>query len=38
MLMLGFGAMFGATVMARMSLLIGRMWFLLHDWLGAVSF
>jgi len=24
--------------MARMSLLIGRMWFLLHDWLGAVSF
>lgn len=38
MLMLGFGAMFGATVMARMSLLIGRLWFLLHDWLRAVSF
>jgi uracil permease len=26
-------AMFGATVMARMSLLIGRIYFLLHDWL-----
>ena len=32
-LMFAFGAMFGATVMARMSLLIGRMYFLLHDWL-----
>lgn len=33
MLMFALGAMFGATVMARMSLLIGRLWFLLHDWL-----
>ena len=33
-LMFAFGAMFGFTVMARMSLLIGRMYFLLHDWLG----
>jgi len=34
-LMFAFGAMFGSTVMARMSLLIGRVWFLLHDWLGV---
>jgi len=33
-LMFAFGAMFGSTVMARMSLLIGRVYFLLHDWLG----
>lgn len=32
-LMFAFGAMFGATVMARMALLIGRFYFLLHDWL-----
>lgn len=32
-LMFAFGAMFGSTVMARMSLLIGRIYFLLHDWL-----
>ena len=32
-LMFAFGAMFGSTVMARMSLLIGRVYFLLHDWL-----
>lgn len=32
-LMFAFGAMFGATVMARMSLLIGRVYFLLHDWM-----
>jgi len=31
-LMFAFGAMFGSTVMARMSLFIGRMDFLLHDW------
>jgi hypothetical protein len=30
-LMFAFGAMFGSTVMARMSLLIGRIYFLLHD-------
>ena len=34
-LMFAFGAMFGSTVMARMSLLIGRVYFLLHDWLGV---
>ena len=33
-LMLGFGAAFGYTVMARVSLLIGRLDFLLHTWLG----
>lgn len=32
-LMFAFGAMFGSTVMARMSLLIGRVYFLLSDWL-----
>ena len=30
-LMFAFGAMFGSTVMARMSLLIGRIYFILHD-------
>ena len=33
-LMITFGASFGYTVMARISLLIGRMQFLLGDWLG----
>jgi hypothetical protein len=33
-LMLGFGASFGNTVMARVSLLIGRFQFLLYDWWG----
>jgi len=31
-LMVGFGASFGYTVMARISLLIGRIFFLLHEW------
>jgi hypothetical protein len=31
-LMFAFGAIFGSTIMARMSLLIGRMYFLIHDW------
>ncbi len=35
-LMVGFGASFGYTVMARMSLLIGRFQFLLRDWLGVI--
>lgn len=35
-LMLGFGASFGYTVMSRISLLIGRMQFLLSDWLGII--
>jgi len=30
--MFAFGAMFGSTVMARMSLFIGRLDFLLTDW------
>jgi hypothetical protein len=32
-LMIAFGASFGYTVMARISLLIGRMQFLIDDWL-----
>lgn len=35
-LMITFGASFGYTVMSRMSLLIGRLYFLLSDWLGLV--
>lgn len=36
-IMIAFGAIFGYTVMARMSLLIGRFQFLLHDWLGIIK-
>ncbi len=36
-LMVTFGASFGYTVMARISLLIGRMHFLLSDWLGLIK-
>jgi hypothetical protein len=32
-LMFAFGALFGSTIMARMSLLIGRVYFLVHDWI-----
>jgi hypothetical protein len=35
-LMIAFGASFGYTVMARISLLIGRIYFLLHDWLHII--
>jgi hypothetical protein len=35
--MVGFGASFGYTVMARIALAIGRMLFLLRDWLGVVG-
>lgn len=35
-LMIAFGASFGYTVMARISLLIGRLYFLLHDWLQLI--
>ena len=35
-LMISFGAAFGYTVMARISLLIGRLNFLLGDWLGII--
>jgi hypothetical protein len=34
--MIGFGAAFGYTVMARISLLIGKLQFLLGDWLGVI--
>ncbi|MEA2104486.1 MAG: hypothetical protein U9P79_07595 [Candidatus Cloacimonadota bacterium] len=36
-MMIGFGASFGYTVMARISLLIGRIQFLLSDWLGIIK-
>lgn len=36
-IMIGFGATFGLTVMARLSLLIGRFQFLLRDWLGIIK-
>ena len=35
-LMVAFGAAFGNTVMARVALLIGRVQFLLYDWIGLV--
>jgi hypothetical protein len=35
-LMVAFGASFGYTVMARVSLLIARVQFLLRDWLGVL--
>ncbi len=35
-IMIAFGASFGFTVMARVSLLIGRFYFLLHEWLKLV--
>ncbi len=35
-MMVSFGASFGYTVMARISLLIGRVYFLLHNWLGII--
>lgn len=35
--MVGFGASFGYTVMARISLFIGRLQFLLGDWLGLIT-
>lgn len=36
-IMLGFGATFGLTVMSRVSLLIGRLQFLLREWLGIIA-
>jgi len=35
--MIGFGASFGMTVMARISLLIGRIQFLVNDVLGLLK-
>jgi len=36
-IMIAFGAAFGYTIMARISLLIGRIQFLLSDWLGIIK-
>ena len=36
-IMVGFGGSFGYTVMARISLLIGRMYFIFSTWLGLAS-
>ncbi|KPL02507.1 MAG: hypothetical protein AMJ90_05645 [candidate division Zixibacteria bacterium SM23_73_2] len=36
-LMISFGASFGYTVMSRMSLLIGRVYFLLGEWLHLIQ-
>jgi len=36
-IMIGFGASFGYTIMARVSLLIGRFQFLLGIWLGLIK-
>jgi hypothetical protein len=36
-IMIGFGASFGFTVMARVSIAIGRFLFLLRDWLHLIS-
>ena len=36
-LMVSFGSAFGYTVMARVSLLVGRFQFLLHDWLNLIE-
>ncbi|HAV91785.1 TPA: hypothetical protein DCW38_01205 [candidate division WOR-3 bacterium] len=35
-IMIAFGASFGYTVMARISLLIGRIYFLMFDWIGMM--
>jgi len=35
-IMIAFGASFGYTVMARISLLIGRIYFLMFDWIGMI--
>ena len=35
--MITFGALFGYTVMSRMSLLIGRMYYLFSNWLGVIG-
>ncbi len=35
-IMVAFGASFGYTIMARISLLIGRFYFLFHDWLPLI--
>jgi hypothetical protein len=37
-IMVSFGASFGYTVMARISLLIGRVYFLANEWLGSLRY
>lgn len=37
LMLIAFGAAFGNTVMTRMNLLIGRLIFLLRDWLGLMA-
>lgn len=37
MMMISFGAFFGSTVMARMSLLVERLQFLIHDWFPTIK-
>lgn len=37
-IMVSFGAHFGYTVMGRVSLLIGRVQFLIEDWIGSFSY
>jgi hypothetical protein len=36
LMMIAFGAIFGSTVMARMSLFIGRLWFLFAEWIHLI--
>jgi len=36
LMMIAFGAMFGSTVMARLSLFIGRLWYLFAEWLHLI--
>lgn len=36
LMMIAFGAMFGSTVMARMSLFIGRLMFMFQDWIHLI--
>jgi hypothetical protein len=36
LMMIAFGAMFGSTVMARLSLFIGRLWFLFAEWIHLI--
>lgn len=38
LLMFAFGSIFGSTIMARMSLLIGRIYFLINDWIRQEIF
>jgi protein-S-isoprenylcysteine O-methyltransferase Ste14 len=35
LIMIGFGAIFGSTIMTRFALLVDRMYFLLIEWMRA---